>query len=104
MIIIDEQTRQRVLCMPHTGDITYDLEGDPAIAQEDVPLIGPWADWTGSDVNVSSRSQQMFASSENELQGQDPQIIENAKIPNLSVIGTRVGTHRRRVIKRYKEL
>ena len=104
VIHIDPITRQRQLLARHGGDYTYDLVGDDAIAREDVPLIGPWSDWTGSDINVSSRSQQQFASTENQLQGTDPATTEHAKLPNLSVIGTNLGTHRRRIIKRYIEL
>ena len=100
MVFIDPVTRQRLTRSRHTGDMNYDLSGDPAIAQEDVPVIGPWTDWTGSDANVSSKSQQFFASTENELQGTDANIEGGAKLPNLSIIGTRVGTHRRRTIKR----
>ena len=99
-IYLDQVTRQRILYMRHSGDFTYDQSGDPAIAQEDVPLIGAWEDWTGSG-GVPSATQQHFASQENSLQGSDPQITDNIKIPNLSVIGTRVGTHRRRTKKIY---
>jgi len=101
MIWIDPVTRQRVVRDMYSGDITYDLQGDDAIAKEDVPLIGPWTDWTGSNLNINSQTQQQFSSSENSLFGTDPQITDNAKVPNLSVIGTRTGTHRRRIIKRY---
>lgn len=104
MIKIDGVTRQRILFARHTGDITYDLTGDDAIAKEDVPLIGPWSDWTGSDTTIQTKGQVLFASKENSLQGNDAQIDGKAKLPNLSVIGTRLGTHRRRVIKRYLEL
>ena len=97
--LIDPVTRQRVVFSRRTGDLNYDLQGDDAIAKEDVPVIGPWTDWTGS-ADPSSRAQQQFASSENQLQGTDAQVVGNAKLPNLSVIGTRVGTNRRRIIKR----
>lgn len=100
MIHIDPQTRQRVLFMKHSGDVTYDRSGDDAIAREDVPLIGVWTDWTGSG-GVSSQGQQQFAGVENTLQGTDPAITDNAKVPNLSIIGTRAMTHRRRVKKEY---
>ena len=106
-IIIDPITKQRILVQPNSGDITYDLEGDSAITKEDVPLNGPWEDWTGSDTNpltASSRTQQMFASSENQLWGTEPHITEGTKIPNLSEVGTRKGTHRRRIIKRYAKI
>ena len=83
-----------------SGDFTYDQSGDPEVVQEDVPVIGDWEDWTGSG-GVPSRMQQMFASTENSLQGTDPNITDKAKLPNLSIIGTRVGTHRRRTKKIY---
>lgn len=101
-IFIDPTTRQRILFMAHSGDVTYDKSGDPAIAQEDVPVVGSWTDWTGSG-GVPTATQQMFASQENTLQGTDAQIEGNAKVPNLSVIGTRQQTHRRRTIKSYIE-
>lgn len=102
-IYIDPVTRQRITYDKRSCDITFDLSGDDAIAKEDVPLIGDWSDWTGSGV-VSSRSQAHFASRENELQGTDAQIEGGAKLPNLSVVGTNLGTHRRRIIKRYVKI
>lgn len=103
MIIIDEQTDQRVLSMPYVGDIEYNLTGDTAISNETVPVIGNWTDYTGSAI-VDSRQQMFFTCTENELWGQRPAITENIKIPNLNEIGERSGTTRRRVIKKYKEL
>ena len=101
-IYIDPTTRQRILYTKHSGDFTYDMSGDEAVVQEDVPVIGAWEDWTGSG-GVPSRTQQHYASQENALQNTDPQITDNAKLPNLSVVGTRVGTHRRRTKKIYIE-
>jgi hypothetical protein len=102
MIHIHPTTRQRILFMAHAGDVTYDLSGDPAVAQEDVPVIGAWTDWTGSG-GTPTATQQQFASKENSLQGNDADIDGKAKLPNLSVIGTREQTHRRRTIKVYLE-
>ena len=99
-IYIDPVTRQRIPFMKHAGDFTYDRSGDDAIAREDVPLIGDWSDWTGSGT-ADSKTQQWFAATANELQGTDPQITDGVKKTNLSVIGTRADTHRRRVIKVY---
>ena len=99
-IYIDPQTRQRVLYTKHSGDFTYDMIGDAAVVQEDVPLVGNWEDWTGS-ATISSKTQQNFASVENSLQGTDPDITNKAKVPNLSVVGTRVGTNRRRTKRIY---
>lgn len=101
MIIIDPQTRQRVIRQPNSGDILYDMKGEKAIAYEDVPLIGPWKDYTGSNINVSSRQQQQFAATENELFADDASITNGVKIPNLSIIGTTAATHRRRRKMRY---
>jgi hypothetical protein len=99
-IYIDPQTRQRILFMRHSGDLTYDKSGDNAIAKEDVPVVGNWTDWTGSG-GVPTATQSHWASQENTLQGNDAQVEGHIKIPNLSVIGTRVQTHRRRVKKEY---
>ena len=98
---IDPITRQRIIVQPNSGDVVYELRGDSAVAEEDVSLIGPWNDYTGSDLDVSSRQQQQFASSENELFGTVPHIVDGAKLPNLSVVGTNEGTHRRRTKLRY---
>lgn len=100
MIYLDPSTRQRIPYMKHSGDFTYDQSGDEAVVQEDVPVIGEWEDWTGTG-GQSSRTQQHFASQENSLQGQDADIVDKAKLPNLSVVGTRVGTNRRRTRKVY---
>lgn len=96
----DPITGQRIPFMRMAGDFTYDKSGDDAIAREDVPLIGDWTDWTGSGT-ADSKTQQWFAATENSLQGTDAQVMYGAKIPNLSVVGTRTGTHRRRVRKIY---
>jgi hypothetical protein len=100
MIIIDPQTRQRVVTMPHVGDITYNLNGDSAIAEETLPLIGPWNDYTGSDYSVNSRSLQQFAGNENLLFGTDV-ALEGAKINDLTDSGDRKKTTRSRIKKRY---
>lgn len=101
-VFIHPTTRQRILFMQHSGDVTFDLSGDDAIAKEDVPLTGEWSDWTGSG-GTPTFAQQQWASQENTLQGTDAQIEGKAKVPNLSVIGTRQQTHRRRVKKEYLE-
>jgi hypothetical protein len=100
MIYVHPATRQRILYMKHGGDVTFDLSGDDAIAKEDVPVVGNWTDWTGSG-GVPTATQSHWASQENTLQGNDAQVEGHAKVPNLSVIGTRQQTHRRRIIKEY---
>jgi hypothetical protein len=76
------------------------MSGDEAVVMEDVPLIGKWSDWTGSG-GVPAQTQQQFTCQENSIQGTIPQLVNGIKIPNLSVIGTREQTHRRRVKKEY---
>ena len=99
VIFIDPQTRQRISFDKRSGDVQYDLVGDEAISEETVPLIGPWEDYTGSDINVNSRSQQMFAGLSNELFGTDPW-VQGAKVGALGIVGQNTQTTRRRVIKR----
>jgi hypothetical protein len=99
-VFIDRKTNQTIPFMKHSGDFEYNMSGDEAVVQEDVPLIGAWSDYTGSG-GVDSRVQQHLSTQENSLQGTIPQIMDNAKLPNLSVVGTRQQTHRRRIIKRY---
>jgi hypothetical protein len=99
-IYVDMRTLQTIPFMRHSGDFTYDMSGDEAVAQEDVPLIGTWTDWTGSG-GTSTATQQQFASQENSIQGTIPDVVNNIKIPNLSVVGTRQQTHRRRVKREY---
>lgn len=105
MVFLDEQTRQRVQRMPHTGDIEYDLDisAGSAIAMETVPVIGPWEDNTGSDPNVQTKQLMFFAGAENELWGQDSHISDNADLDQLNVVGERARTTRRRLIKRNKD-
>lgn len=102
-IEIDPVTRQRIPHSKYCGDIEYDMSGDEAVVQEDVPVIGAWEDWTGSG-GVPSRAQQMFAGTANTLQGTDPQITDNAKVPNLTSRGKNADTHRQRVIKKHIDL
>ena len=101
-IIIDEVTRQRVLTMPNTGDITYDLDinAGSAIAMETVPVIGPWEDFTGSNVEIDSKAFQTGAGTEDQFQGTD-QGIEGERLGRLNIVGQPDSTTRRRLIKRY---
>lgn len=103
-IFIDPQTRQRVLYSKHTGDIVYDAQNAPAaVAEETVPVIGGFKDYTGSG-GVPSRSQQMWAGHGNELQGTDAQIESRENLDQLGVVGQRTSTTRRRRRRIYKDL
>lgn len=97
-ILIDPVTRQRVLYDKRSGDVQYDLVGDSAIAEETVPVIGNWEDFTGS-ATVNSRLQQMNYGRSNELFGTDPG-TEGKKLPDLGEVGQNKQTTRRRRIRR----
>lgn len=101
-ILIDPVTRQRILYDKRSGDIQYDLVGDPAISEETIPVVGNWEDFTGSGI-VNSRAQQLNAGRSNQLFGTDPG-IEGKKLPDLGVVGQNIQTTRRRTIKRRAEL
>lgn len=100
---IDPVTRQRIVFDRRSGDMNYDLIGDSAISQETVSLIGPWIDFTGSDLSVDSKGQQQQAGLSNQLEGQDP-AIEGERVGNLGVVGQNTETTRRRTIKRHVEI
>ena len=90
-------TGQRVVRQLNTGDINFDLVGDPAVRDETVSVIGNWSDFTGSEV-VNSRNQQMWGGHGNTLQGTDAALM-GAKLSQLGNVGQRTGTTRRRVQK-----
>lgn len=102
-IIIDKVTRQRVLRMENSGDITYDLDINTgsSIAMETVPVIGPWSDYTGSSLTPNSKDQQKWAGTENQLQGTEPSVADGESLNRLGIVGQRASTTRRRLIKRY---
>lgn len=97
-IKIDETTRQRIQHAKHCGDVEYDLEGDSAIINESVPLIGPWSDHTGSG-GPPARQQQMWAGLTNQFYGEDI-ALEGAKLGNLNEVGENTELFRRRRIRR----
>jgi len=96
----DPVTQQRVLHQASCTDIQYLVaEGDPAVTEEVLPVIGPWVDYTGSG-GVNSRTQQMFGGTENKFFGEE----ENIRQGNLDVTGNQKGVTRRRQIRRYVDL
>lgn len=44
--------QQQFIRVPHTGDFQHECFGNDTLANEDVLVIGKWADYTGSDPNV----------------------------------------------------
>ena len=97
---IDEETRQRVPRMAHTGDINYDADIvgiGSAVAMETVPVIGKWSDFTGSsDPNLKTKD--LFQTPDvNELRNEDAGIESDEKLPNLGIVGENISVTRRRL-------
>ena len=98
-LFIDEETRQRVPRMAHTGDINYDADIvgiGSAVAMETVPVIGKWTDYTGSDFTIDTKG--LFQTQQaNELQNTEADIEDKAFLPNLGVVGENINVTRRRL-------
>ena len=105
-ILIDEQTRQRVVTDRRAGDIDYKKKTtDTAIQKEDVKVIGEWKDYTGSDLGITSRSLFLNPRIPNQFQGQDQSLPpQNAKLPQLNEVGKNANINRRRVARVYKKI
>lgn len=58
--------QQRFLRSPNSGDYVHTCHGTEVLRNEDVLLLGPWEDFTGSDPNVQST---MLRGAENKLFG-----------------------------------
>jgi len=104
-IYICPKCQFRVLFSHGTSDINHlcTPEGNSDVMRnESVPVIGDWEDYTGSG-KVDSRTQQMFAGTTNQLQGQRAG-IEGAKVPNLNIVGQDSSIYRRRQELRYIKL
>ncbi len=100
-LFIDPETRQRVTRMPYTGDINYDADIvviGSAVAMETVPLIGKWTDFTGSNFDIDTKGLTQTPIS-NELRNEDVGIEDDAKLPNLGIVGENTQTTRRRLRK-----
>lgn len=97
MIFKYDATGQREVRQEFTGDINFNLRGDPAVRDETVSVVGPWSDFTGS-ATVPSREQQQWGGHGNTLQGTDA-AIKGARLSQLGIVGQRIGTTRRRVQK-----
>lgn len=90
-------TGQRIIRQENTGDINFDLIGDPAVRDETISVIGNWSDFTGSET-INSRSQQQWGGHGNTLQGTDAALM-GGRLSQLGIVGERVGTTRRRIQK-----
>ena len=53
-LFVCPRCQQRCSRMPYTGDFEHNCFGSEVLANEDIPLIGKWSDFTGSDNKVPS--------------------------------------------------
>ncbi len=103
MVKIEPTTRQRYTKAKHSGDILLDANPptqDDALTNEDVMVIGPFQDFTGSKT-INSRTQQMWGGHENALWGTTAHIEGMQDLDNLSPVGTSSSIFRRRRRKIY---
>jgi len=84
--------QQHAVRMPYTGDYIHECFNSEVLANEDVPVIGNWEDYTGSDVNVNNP---LMQGTENKLQGTRAG-LEGAKDFTRTSRGANVNTHRTR--------
>lgn len=68
--------------------------GNDAIDKEQVPVVGPWEDYTGS-ADVNSRNQQMWAGAANKFWGTKAGVL-GAELGNLNLFGGDANTTRLR--------
>jgi hypothetical protein len=99
----DKATQKRYVFANHIGDFEYDMSGDEAVVNEDVPVIGEWKDWTGSG-GVQTKTQMMLAGTENILQGTDAQWNDNAKLKDINSRGKTKSLYRDRIKKVHIDL
>jgi len=102
MIIIDPETRQRIVVDQFVGDIIYDKKGDSAIAQENKVVVGPWKDFTGSRLGLTSRNI-MINPLPNQFDGTD-EGIEGNRLGNLNITGENANIYRRRTKQVFRKL
>jgi|TARA_R100001530_G_scaffold62534_3_gene45024 hypothetical protein len=71
----------RTTAMKYSGDFVHTCNSkDPTIDNEDIPILGNWEDFTGSDTNVHGPNMQRGAS--NNLWGTDAQVVAGASNSN----------------------
>ena len=100
MVRFKEETNQRIVTMPHIGDvIEFANSGHKSIDEESVPVIGPWEDTLIDGVTTSggppSRQQLMWGGHGNRLQGTIA-ALQGADLDDQNIVGQRKSTHRRR--------
>lgn len=85
MVFIDPLTRQRVSRARHTGDMIYDAQGDNAISQETVPVVGPYSDYTVQTIE-SGALNNLFNVQGSSIQQPDTSIRGIALSPNGDLV------------------
>ena len=82
----------------NSGDFEHECNSGIAVLdQEDVPIIGQWSDYTGSDVSVrTSAADVLYAGAANKLLGTEAWVRDNAKTYPHTPRGANAITTRKR--------
>lgn len=87
--------------MPHSGDYVHNCQGQEALKNDDILLIGDWEDFTGSDFNVPPAV--LKASQENKLQGTRAGLEGAKEAPQRTSRGFPTSRYRTRQHREYFE-
>ena len=93
-VFVCPRCQNRCSRMPMTGDFEHNCFGSETLANEDVPVIGNWTDFSGQDNNVPSTFNSL-AGQVNTLQGTRADLEGATNYPRTSR-GFNKGTHRTR--------
>lgn len=92
-------TSKVVFVSNHIGDFEFDMtdaiDEDSAVRYEDVPVIGPWIDYTGSGGPQSREA--MIQGMTNELEGDLVASAHGARFNEVTDRGNTQATHRQRI-------
>lgn len=95
MVIINRQTRQRVVADRYGGDIVFDAKSQSdALNVDTLPVIGGWTDQTGTG-GPPTKQQLFFAGISDQFFGTDVW-LEKASLSQLDNLGNRKETTRQR--------
>lgn len=100
VIVRCPRCQERVVTSPFSEDIIHQCHGDDVLAQEDVPVVGQWEDYTGS--GDAPAQQAMFQGLANNIAGTDAAVL-GGKVWTPTIRGKRAATHRQRQYLEYIE-
>jgi len=95
----------QVCVSAHSGDFVHECNsGNLVFDQEDVPIIGPWTDYTGSDFSVRTGvADVQFQNLGNKVAGTEAWVRDNTKVPPFTIRGNNALINRQRQHLEYIE-